>query len=137
MFQFSGSPHRKLCIHLRLTVHDYSRVSPFGNLRVNWIFAPNRSLSQLITSFFGTWCQGIRPTLLLAWPIKQLCLLILSIELLRLSYSLKVHCYHVLPCYLQLFKRPSFDLWFLWDFVLLQNLKHHASIALVLIFQYI
>ena len=31
-----------------------SRVSPFGNLRVKRIFAPNRSLSQLITSFIGT-----------------------------------------------------------------------------------
>ena len=29
------------------------RVSTFGNLRVNRIFAPNRSLSQLITSFVG------------------------------------------------------------------------------------
>ena len=29
------------------------RVSTFGNLRVKRIFAPNRSLSQLITSFVG------------------------------------------------------------------------------------
>ena len=42
------------------------RVSPFRNLRVKWIFAPNRSLSQLITSFIGSQCQGIHPVLLLA-----------------------------------------------------------------------
>ena len=45
-----------------------SRVSTFGNLRVNRIFAPNRSLSQLIASFIGNWCQGIHPTLFIAWP---------------------------------------------------------------------
>ena len=32
------------------------------------LFASNRSLSQLIASFFGSWCQGIHPVLLLAWP---------------------------------------------------------------------
>ena len=32
------------------------------------IFAPPRSFSQLITSFFGSRCQGIRPALFLAWP---------------------------------------------------------------------
>ncbi len=29
------------------------------------IFAPTRGLSQLITSFFGSQCQGIHPTLFL------------------------------------------------------------------------
>ncbi len=28
-----------------------------------WIFAPPRSFSQLITSFIGSQCQGIHPTL--------------------------------------------------------------------------
>ena len=31
----------------------------------HWIFAPPRSLSQLVTSFFGPQCQGIRPVPLL------------------------------------------------------------------------
>ena len=30
-----------------------------------WIFAPHRSFSQLVTSFFGSQCQGIRPVLFL------------------------------------------------------------------------
>ena len=33
-----------------------------------WLFAPPRSFSQLITSFIGFRCQGIHPTLFLAWP---------------------------------------------------------------------
>ena len=33
-------------------------------------FAAPRSLSQLITSFIGSWCQGIPLALLLAWPFK-------------------------------------------------------------------
>ena len=31
-----------------------------------WLFAPLRSFSQLITSFIGFWCQGIHPMLLVA-----------------------------------------------------------------------
>ena len=65
-----------------------SRVSPFGNLRVNRIFAPNRSLSQLITSFFGSWCQGIHPTLLLAWPsLEGFQSNYMSLSLLRKNHS--------------------------------------------------
>ena len=35
-----------------------------------WLFAPLRSLSQLVTSFVGSWCQVILPTLFLTWPVK-------------------------------------------------------------------
>ena len=31
------------------------------------LFAAHHSLSQLITSFFGSWCQGIHHMLFLAW----------------------------------------------------------------------
>ena len=31
-----------------------------------WIFAPPHSFSQLITSFIGSWCLGILPTLFVA-----------------------------------------------------------------------
>ena len=41
-------------------------VSTFGDLRVS-LFAANRSLSQLVTSFIGSWCQGIHLMLLFAW----------------------------------------------------------------------
>ena len=33
------------------------------------IFAPNHGFSQLITSFVGSQCQGIRLVLFLAWPL--------------------------------------------------------------------
>ena len=33
-------------------------------------FAAPRSLSQLITSFIGSWCQGIPLALFLAWPFQ-------------------------------------------------------------------
>ena len=34
-------------------------------------FAAPRSLSQLVTSFIGSWCQGIPLALLLAWPFRS------------------------------------------------------------------
>ena len=34
------------------------------------LFAANRSLSQLVTSFVGSWCQGIRPVLFIAWTFS-------------------------------------------------------------------
>ena len=73
-FDFSSSPyldvsvrevpHVKLCIHLtlRLRVGFPIRKSPDRSL-----FAAPRGLSQLVTSFFGSWCQGIRPMLFFAW----------------------------------------------------------------------
>ena len=60
MFQFAGFPP-----------YDYGFIIrwqkfflPGFPIRIpadQWIFAPPRSFSQLITSFFGSWCQGIRP----------------------------------------------------------------------------
>ena len=47
-------------------------VAPFGNLRVK-IFAPNRSLSQLITSFIAFESQGIRHTPLITFLIINAC----------------------------------------------------------------
>ena len=34
--------------------------SPIRTSAGQWIFAPHRSFSQLVTSFFGSQCQGIR-----------------------------------------------------------------------------
>lgn len=59
MFQFPRFPLLILCIQIRVTGHDSSRISPFGNLRFKaWLAAP-RSLSQLPASFIGILCQGI------------------------------------------------------------------------------
>ena len=67
-FSSAGIPPLYYFIHITVTGYESGRVSTFGNLRVKRIFAPNRSLSQLITSFVGNWCQGIHPTLFIAWP---------------------------------------------------------------------
>ena len=50
----------RLCIHRQMTSHYRRRVFPFGNPRVNGCSAPHRGLSQPSTSFFVSWCQGIR-----------------------------------------------------------------------------
>ena len=46
--------------------------SPIRTSADQRLFAPPRSLSQLVTSFFGSCCQGIRLMLLLAWPYVYL-----------------------------------------------------------------
>ena len=46
------------------------KVSPFGNPRILRLFAPPRGLSQLVTSFIGSQCQGIPLVLLLAWTLS-------------------------------------------------------------------
>ena len=48
--------------------------SPIRKSADQYLFTVPRSLSQLVTSFFGSWCQGIRPVLLLAWPFRSLVL---------------------------------------------------------------
>ena len=57
MFQFTG-----LALHCWSDWPSASRVVPFGNLRVKRLYASNRSLSQLTTSFFAAQCQGIHHT---------------------------------------------------------------------------
>ena len=60
MFQFSG--------FASIAGYLQSRwVAPFGNLRVKRLFAPDRSLSQLITSFIASESLGIRHTLLITY----------------------------------------------------------------------
>ena len=59
MFHFPTFPPLALCVQARVTGDESSRVSPFGDPRINvWLSTP-RGLSQIPTSFFGSWCQGI------------------------------------------------------------------------------
>ena len=64
MFQFTSSSLLNLCIQLSIYEHLPHMGSPIRKSTDQWIFAPPRSLSQLVTSFIGNWCQGIRPALL-------------------------------------------------------------------------
>ena len=73
MFQFPGFPVLALCVQARLTGHDSSRVSPFGNPWIYGWLAPTQGLSQLPTSFVGSRSLGIhRMPFLLA--VKMLAL---------------------------------------------------------------
>ena len=56
-------------------------VPTFGNLRVIRLFAANRSLSQLVTSFFGSRCQGIHHMLFIAWTF--LCSPIIALSFVQ------------------------------------------------------
>ena len=55
-------PHRTLCVHVRLTGSLLPGL-PIQTSAGHGICAPYRGFSQLITSFFGSQCQGIRPAL--------------------------------------------------------------------------
>ena len=64
MFHFPTFPLPALCVQAGVTGLASSRVSPFGNPRITvWLSTP-RGLSQIPTSFFGSWCQGIHRVLL-------------------------------------------------------------------------
>ena len=68
MFQFPSSPPVKLWIHLTVTTVSWLPGFPIRTSTVLRLFAPTRGFSQLVTSFFGSQCQGIPPVLLVAWP---------------------------------------------------------------------
>ena len=58
------------------------------------LFAAPRSLSQLVTSFIGSWCQGIRPMLLFAWTSLLILFSLFSwiAEFLKqISFAAKKH----------------------------------------------
>ena len=68
MFHFPTFPPPTLYIQVGVTGLDSSRVSPFGNPRITvWLSTP-RGLSQIPTSFFGSWYQGIHRAPLKTWP---------------------------------------------------------------------
>ena len=68
MFQFPTSSSHTLCIHVCVPEHLPQVGSPIRTSTGRWLFAPYRSFSQLIASFFAFWCLGIHPMLLIAWP---------------------------------------------------------------------
>jgi hypothetical protein len=59
MFQFPRLPLLALCVQTRVTGHDPSLVSQFGDPRFNACLTAHRGLSQPATSFVGSWRQGI------------------------------------------------------------------------------
>ena len=66
-----------------------------------WIFAPPRSLSQLVASFIGSWCQGIPLALFIAWPIENKLFSLFSYcELCRLhrNFEIVIVTLHLFRC---------------------------------------
>ena len=62
-------------------------------------FATPRSFSQLTTSFFGSWCQGIHPTLFLAWSsILKICFSSYSAFFDKIVLPLKYYFFLKLVC---------------------------------------
>ena len=73
MFQFPRLPPPRLCVRRGVPGLWSRRVRPFGDPRVWRACAPNRGLSQLVTSFFGFLCQGIHRVRLpssLRWLVR-------------------------------------------------------------------
>ena len=68
MFHFPTFPPHALCVQAWVTGLASSRVSPFGNPRITVWLSTTRGLSQIPTSFFGSWCQGIHRVPLKTWP---------------------------------------------------------------------
>ena len=66
MFQFPRFPLAALWVQAGVTGHDPSRVSPFGDPRIEARSAAPRGLSQPPTSFIGIWRQGIHRWLFVA-----------------------------------------------------------------------
>ena len=71
MFQFAGFPR---CGYGFTTpsLESVQRGCPIQKSAGQWTFAPLRGLSQLVTSFFGSQCQGIRLVPFFAWPLFML-----------------------------------------------------------------
>ena len=65
MFQFPGFPSMRYGL-----AHGWQEFFlpgfPIQKSAGQWVCAPLRSLSQLVTSFIGSQCQGIRPVLFFA-----------------------------------------------------------------------
>ena len=68
MFHFPTFPPHTLYIQMRVTGNNSCRVSPFGHPRITVRLSTPRGLSQIPTSFIGSWCQGIHRTPLKTWP---------------------------------------------------------------------
>ena len=101
MFQFGRFPAHTYVFSIRsLILHQGGfpiRISVGRSL-----FAAHRSFSQLVTSFFGSWCQGIPLMLFLAWtllynlltiPCSLYCFELLEYHFSCLYISLWQNCF--------------------------------------------
>ena len=117
MFQFSGFPS----IHYGFMYGSqvlHLRGFPIRKSADRSLFAAPRSLSQLVTSFFGSWCQGIHLMLFLAWTssffkFSKNC----WISFLILRFFCLSLANNWLGLYLLSLKRPFYYFRLVWRFV--------------------
>ena len=83
MFQFTGFPPYTYVFSARWQ-ESLLPGCPIQISAALSVFATPRSFSQLITSFIGSQCQGIRPAPYIAWPNKGM----------RISNKLADRCSH-------------------------------------------
>ena len=67
MFQFTWFPLPALCVQAGVTDLYFCWVSPFGHPWINANLTTSQGLSQPITTFIGSTCQGIHRWLFVAW----------------------------------------------------------------------
>ena len=80
MFQFPRLPLLALCVQTRVTGHDPSLVSQFGDPRVNACLTADRGISQPATSFIGSWRQGIHHQPFVAWIVLNTLTFVLAMQ---------------------------------------------------------
>lgn len=75
MFHFPTFPPTTLYIQVEVAGHDSGnfKVSLFGNPRITARLPAPHGLSQVTTSFIGSWCLGIHRSHLVACKILQRC----------------------------------------------------------------
>ena len=91
MFQFGRFPTYTYVFSIRFTVLHrecfHIRISADRSL-----FAAPRSFSQLVTSFIGSWCQGIHLMLLFTWTFLLVLIMFLELlEFLNIYFGLLIH----------------------------------------------
>ena len=72
-----------LCIQHMMTRLSSCRIAPFGHPRIYRSLTAPRGFSQLVTSFFGSRCQGIPLVLFVAWPflMRYLWFFVISLKI--------------------------------------------------------
>ena len=82
-----------LLIQYMMTRLSSCRIAPFGNPRIYRSLTAPRGLSQLVTSFIGSRCQGIPLVLFVAWPL----ILLVSASLFPCYFTWSTWIYSALP----------------------------------------
>ena len=109
MFQFRGFPTHTYWFSIRSMVlhHGCSHIRKSADRS---LFAAPRSLSQLVTSFFGSQCQGILHMLFFAWTTFMLWSYEQSSDCSGLNITVLVIAwiavFHTLQCWSRFFIRP-------------------------------